>query len=153
MIAGSADGSVPRRFRGWAVFSVLGLVVLATWTVVIKFLVPVLWATAAWFEGSPGVRAPIMWDFWWVMHLGLAWMIGTRSRWTVPSGLTIAAAEVAIVVVKLALFLRAPEFSFWRLLWLTNKLFVLALFVVILVLLVFPGYRRAIGGSGGGVEA
>jgi hypothetical protein len=48
--------------------------------------------------------------------------------------------------MKLALFLRAPEPTFWKLLWLTNKLYVLVFFAGLLaILLGAPGrsLRRA----------
>jgi hypothetical protein len=119
---------------GWVTASVFGLVVMATWTLVIKYLAPLLYAAA---ERSAGhdIAAPILWDFWWVAHLALAWLLWNGHRLSRPAGYAIASVEIAIVVVKFVLFLRAPEWSFWRLLWFTNKIYVLGFFVVFLIAL------------------
>jgi len=124
--------------------SVFGLVVMATWTLVIKYLAPLLYAAA---ERSAGrvVAAPILWDFWWVAHLALAWLLWNGHRLARPAGYAIAAVEIAIVLVKFVLFLRAPEWTFWRLLWFTNKIYVLGFFVVFLVALL--RWRSAPGES------
>jgi hypothetical protein len=45
------------------------LIVLAAWTVTIKFLFPIGYALA--YGLAPGSH--IYWDFWWVVHLWLAW--------------------------------------------------------------------------------
>jgi len=129
---------------GWVTASVFGLVVMATWTLVIKYLAPLLYAAT---ERSAGrvVAAPILWDFWWVAHLALAWLLWNGHRLARAAGSAIAAVEIAIVVVKFVIFLRAPEWTFWRLLWFTNKIYVLGFFIVFLVALL--RWRSAPGES------
>jgi hypothetical protein len=119
---------------GWATASVFGLVVMASWTLIIKYLAPVLYAAA---ERSAGrdLSAPILWDFWWVAHLALAWLLWTGHRLARPAGYAVAIVEILIVAVKFLLFLRAPEWTFWKLLWFTNKVYVLGFFVVFLAAL------------------
>jgi cobalamin synthase len=70
-----------RGGTGWITFSVFGLVVMATWTLVIKFLAPVLYFAAEIAGGRPPDGIPIMWDFWWVAHLALAWSLWRRHVW------------------------------------------------------------------------
>ncbi len=119
---------------GWVTASVFGLVVMATWTLVIKYLAPLLYAAA---ERSAGrdIAAPILWDFWWVAHLALAWLLWNGHRLARAAGYAIASIEIAIVVAKFVLFLRAPEWTFWRLLWFTNKIYVLGFFCLFLAAL------------------
>ena len=121
--------------------AVFGLVVMATWTLVAKFLAPVLWAYAERAAGRPA-EAPVMWDFWWVAHLALAWMLWHRHRWARSFGLLVAGVEIAIVATKFAFYLQAPDLSFWRLLWFTHKVYVLAFFVVFAAWLFRPAARR-----------
>ena len=121
--------------EGWVTAGVFGLVVMATWTLVIKFLAPVLYLVSQRAAGRPLDRAPVMWDFWWVAHLLLAWLLWHRHPRARQFGLAVAAAETAIVSVKLVLYLESPDLSLWGLLWLTNKIYVLLFFVAFLVLL------------------
>ena len=121
--------------EGWVTASVFGLVVMATWTLVIKFLAPVLYLVSQRAAGRPLGWAPVMWDFWWVAHLLLAWLLWRRHPRARLFGLAVAAAETAIVSVKLILYLDRPDLSLWGLLWLTNKIYVLLFFVAFLVLL------------------
>lgn len=124
--------------------SVLGLVVMAVWTLVIKFLAPLLWAVAERAAGR-AATAPVMWDFWWVAHLALALLLWRRHRLAWVFGVGVAAIEIAIVAAKFYVYLQAPDLSFWRLLWFTNKVYVLGFFLVFLPLLLRPGMRQALG--------
>jgi hypothetical protein len=125
----------------WVTASVLGLIVMATWTLVIKYLAPCLWAASERAAGRADATAPVMWDFWWVAHLTLAWLLWRGHPLARPAGFVIAPVEIAIVSVKLALFARNPDTSFWKLLWLTNKIYVLGFFVVFLAVLWRRGRR------------
>ena len=127
------DWTVSTR-PAWVTASVFGLVVMATWTLAIKYVAPILWAAAERSAGRDAV-APIMWDFWWVAHLALAWLFWTGHRFARMTGYVVAIVEIAIVAVKFVLFLRAPDWSFWKLLWFTNKIYVLGFFVVFLAAL------------------
>jgi len=115
--------------------AVLGLVVMVTWTLVIKFLAPLLYLVSQRAAGSAPTGAPVMWDFWWVAHLALAWRLWRRHPRAWTFGVVVSALEIVIVTVKLVAYLLAPDLSFWRLLWFTNKVYVLAFFLVLLVLL------------------
>jgi len=125
--AGAGDGLIT--------IAVLGLVVMATWTLVIKYLTPILYVVSERAAGrSPG-GAPVMWDFWWVAHVGLAWLLWRRHAWARAAGMAIAASEIAVVTVKFIAYVRRPDLSFWRLLWFTNKVYVLAFFIALLIVL------------------
>ena len=127
------------RGEGWITASAFGLVVMATWTLVVKYLVPVLWAMAERGAGHSVATIPIMWDFWWVAHLALAWLLWSRHPLAWGAGAVVAVVEIVIVAVKFILFYRHPEWTFWKLLWLTNKMYVLTFFVVFLSVLLKRG--------------
>jgi hypothetical protein len=104
------------------------LFILAAWTVVIKYLFPIGFALA---EGSPPFKYVLL-DFWPVAHVWVGWLLLNWNRWTVPVALTVSVAEIIIVVTKLVLFLSAPQWTIWRTNWFINKIFVLAVFVLLL---------------------
>jgi hypothetical protein len=104
------------------------LFILAAWTVVIKYLFPMGYALA---EGVP-LATYVFLDFWPVAHVWVGWLLLHWSRWTVPVALVVSVAEIVIVVTKLAVFLSAPQWTIWRTNWFINKLFVLAVFVLLL---------------------
>jgi len=132
---------------GWLVATVLALVVMIVWTLVIKYLSPLVWFWSERLAGREPASLPVMWDFWPVVHAALAVALWRRTGWARPFGLAVAGVEVAVVVTKLALFLRAPELDYWHLLWLTNKIYVLAVFACLLYVLAGPG-QRALGTAG-----
>lgn len=127
------SGAPPRD--GLRAAAILGLVVMATWTLVIKYLAPVLHVLSERAAGRAPGAAPVMWDFWWAAHLLLAWLLWRRHPRARAAGLAVSATEIVIVVVKLVLYLGHPDLSFWRLLWFTNKVYVLAFFVFLLTVL------------------
>jgi hypothetical protein len=114
------------------------LIVLAAWTVTIKFVFPIAYALA--YGLPPGTH--IYWDFWWVVHLWLAWALLRRQPYTWLLAVAVSSVEIAIVVTKLALFLTAPEWTIWTANWFINKLFVLAVFGLMLPYFVLR--RRAL---------
>jgi hypothetical protein len=122
----------------WLVAAVGGLLVLVVWTLVVKYLVPLHWAWAERLAGRPA-SAPVMWDAWPLVHAALAALLWTRHPWAWLAGVAVAGAEIVVVAVKLALWASAPDAGFWKLLWLTNKLYVLAFFAALLALLLGPG--------------
>ena len=105
------------------------LFVLAAWTLVIKFLFPL---AIAWSE-DVALHRYIYWDFWWVIHLWLGWSLLHWRRYTFWLAIGTSLAEVAIVLIKLTVFLRAPQWTIWQTNWFINKLFVLGCFVLMLV--------------------
>jgi hypothetical protein len=117
------------------------LMVLAAWTITIKFLFPIAYSLG---EGVP-VHTYIYWDFWWVVHL---WLVGALLRWqpyTYALALGVSVAEIAIIVTKFALFLANPEWTIWTANWFINKLFVLACFCLLLPTVAIQrrrGHRR-----------
>lgn len=119
------------------------LIILAVWTLVIKFVFPIAFDAA---YGHP-IGTHIYWDFWWVAHLWLAWAFLSRPRYTYLLALGISVVEIAIIVVKFYLFFQAPDWTIWQTNWFINKVFVLACFVLILIYLVtkrpsFAGQQR-----------
>jgi hypothetical protein len=114
------------------------LILLAAWTVTIKFLFPIAYALG---YGLP-LGTHIYRDFWWVIHLWLAWALLHWRPYTYVLALGVSVAEIAIIVTKLALFLPAPEWTLWTTNWFINKLFVLACFCLMLPYVLV--HRRAL---------
>ena len=124
------------RRPAWVVGAVFGLVAMIVWTLVVKYLVPLLWsASAAWDGRPPGEASHVMWDFWPLTHLALALMLWRGARFAFAAAMTLALAEIAVVSAKFARFLAAPEWSFWKLLWFSNKVYVLLYFVGLVAIL------------------
>jgi hypothetical protein len=140
--ARAADSSpTTERRPGWVTALVFALVAMIVWTVVIKYLVPLTWFWSERLAGRAPASAPVMWDFWPLLHVVLAWGLWRRARWIWPYALAVALVESAVVIAKFIGFFRAPELSLWRLLWFTNKIYVLALFLCLTALLLGPGRR------------
>jgi len=138
----------------WVVATVVGLVVMVTWTVVVKVLVPLLFELSLVLTVEP-VGAPqalhgagVMWDLWPLAHLLLAVGLWRRHRFVRAYGVTLALSESAVVATKFFLFLRAPEWTFWKLLWFTNKVYVLVFFLCLLYVLLGPGKRDLVEPAG-----
>lgn len=108
------------------------LIVLAAWTLVIKFAFPL--AFALWTEVP--LASHIYWDFWWVVHLWLAWALIRRPVYVYWLALAVSVTEIAIIATKFWLFLAAPEWTIWSTNWFINKIFVLACFSALLPYLV-----------------
>ena len=104
------------------------LIVLAAWTVAVKYAFPVGYAL---WEGSPPGRY-VMVDFWWVVHLWLAWALLRWRTYTYSLAIFVSVAEIVIVVTKFVLFLAEPRWDIWTASWFVNKCFVLAVFVLML---------------------
>lgn len=107
------------------------LFILAAWTLVIKFIFPIAFAVS---DGSP-ILTYVMWDFWWVVHIALGISFLKWKPYTFIFALITSIAEISIIVYKFVFFLAAPEWTIWRTNWFINKIFVLASFVAILLLL------------------
>lgn len=104
------------------------LILLAAWTLVIKFAFPIAYDAA---YGHP-FGAHIYWDFWWVAHLWLAYALLRWQAYSYWLAIGVSVVEIAIIVTKFAFFLQAPDWTIWQTSWFINKLFVLACFVVML---------------------
>jgi hypothetical protein len=133
---GSADLRRAEGPGGFATFLAHFLILLAAWTVTIKFLFPAVFSL---FEGSP-LTTHIYWDFWWVVHLWLAWALLDWRPYTRALAIGVSVVEIAIILTKFAFFLTSPEWTIWTTNWFVNKLFVLACFLLVLPYFVF--YRR-----------
>jgi hypothetical protein len=117
---------------------------MVTWTLVVKYLAPLLWLAAQRHAGDSAARAPIMWDLWPLAHLALATLLWRQHPWAWRLGVAVAAAEVAIVLVKLSAWLADPARDFWSLLWASNKLYVLAYFLWLLAVLLRRGPKALV---------
>ncbi|MCP5150979.1 MAG: hypothetical protein H6983_25265 [Ectothiorhodospiraceae bacterium] len=104
------------------------LIVLAAWTVVIKYALPIGWALG---HGTP-LLEHVYWDLWPLVHVWVAWALLRRAPYVVALATVVAVAEVTIVAAKLTLFLLEPDWSMWRTNWFVNKLFVLSCFAMLL---------------------
>lgn len=136
----------------WIVATVLALVVMISWTLVVKYLVPLLFGLSLALAGeAPGgfggggsaalAGAGVMWDLWPLTHVVLAVLLWQRQRFAWIYGVILALAESAVVLTKFYFYLRAPEWTFWKLLWFTNKVYVLLFFLCLLYVLLGPGRR------------
>jgi hypothetical protein len=110
------------------------LFVLAAWTLVIKYVFPVAMALA---EQLPALTY-VLWDFWWVVHLWLGWALLREPAYVYWLALTTSVVEIVIVVTKFAFFFSEPVWDIWRTNWFINKVFVLAVFILLLGHLLGP---------------
>lgn len=126
-------GGEVRETRRSNAFTVIAhwLVLLALWTLLIKFIFPMV------YDHSYGhaIGTHIMWDFWWVAHLVLAWSLMHWNATTYRLAMVISVVEIIIIVVKFTLFFEAPDWTIWRTNWFINKVFVLGCFIALLALL------------------
>lgn len=104
------------------------LFILAAWTIVIKYVFPVTYAT---YNELP-LGTHVYLDAWPVVHIWLGWSLLHWQRYTFHFAIGVSVAEIAIVVSKFVLFLASPEWTIWRTNWFINKLFVLGCFVMLL---------------------
>ena len=114
------------------------LIVLACWTLVIKFAFPLVYD----FRYNHPAGTHIFWDFWWVVHLWLAWALLDRAERVWLIAVAISVAEITIVSVKFFYFLRNPLWDIWYTNWFINKLFVLAIFAALLFTLLTGRYSQ-----------
>lgn len=112
---------------------------LALYTLIVKFMNPLIFFAAG---GAGG--APVMWDFWWAVHLFLGFCLLRRERFAWALALIVSVAEIAIIVIKFRIFLRSPVIDFWTLSWYVNKCFVLTYFVCLFAALFAPRVRKAL---------
>lgn len=131
------SGAAPRP--RWLVATVAGLGVMIVWTLVVKYLAPLHWYWAERLAGREIAGAPVMWDLWPLAHAAMAVGLWRGARWAWPFGVAVSAVEVAVVATKFYLYLRAPQLDFWRLLWFSNKVYVIVFFACALYVLLGPG--------------
>lgn len=115
---------------GWIAFLAHFLLVLAAWTLVIKYLFPIAYAAA---HGLP-LTTHIFWDLWPVAHVWLAWVLLRWKPYTALLAIAMSAIEIVIIVTLFYRFLSSPEpeWTIWRTNWFINKVFVLTCFFLIL---------------------
>jgi len=104
------------------------LIFLAAWTLVIKFIFPIIFDAA---YGHP-LGTHIYWDFWWVAHLWLAYALLRWQPYTYWLAIGVSVVEIIIIVTKFFFFFQEPNWDIWQTNWFINKVFVLACFVVML---------------------
>jgi len=133
-----SEDQVLRRLHLDAVF----LCMLATWTLVIKFLNPILMTWAEVERTGEGSGPYILWDFWWVPHLLLALWLWKRLTMVWEFGMVVSVVEILIILKKFYVFLQAPLAprygappvfdTFLAFHWFLNKVMVLFFFILLL---------------------
>ena len=104
------------------------LILLAAWTLLIKFIFPLAFDAAYGHE----VGAHVYWDFWWVIHLWLAWALYRQPAYLWWLAVIVSVVEIGIIVVKFFLFFQQPDWTLWQSNWFISKVFVLSCFIVLL---------------------
>lgn len=112
---------------GLRIFFAHFLFVLAAWTLLIKYILPMVWAVL----GGQDLTSLVWWDFWWVAHIWLGWSLLTRPGYLMTAVVIVSLLEIMIVIVKFALFLQSPDWTIWTMNWFVNKVFVLTCFVML----------------------
>lgn len=118
----------PQPANAWVTFLAHLLLILAAWTVFIKYLFPIGFALAT----GEHWTSHIYWDLWPVVHVWLAWALLARPRYVRAAAIGVSAVEIVIIVSLFARFLSDPDWSIWRTNWFVNKVFVLACFILLL---------------------
>tara|TARA_B100000686_G_C16584767_1_gene860107 strand:- start:385 stop:783 length:399 start_codon:yes stop_codon:yes gene_type:complete len=111
----------------WFNFLAAWLILMAGWTVFIKFLFPIFYA----INYGEDLLLYIKWDFWWIAHIWLAYRFLNISRYTFLIGSIISFAELIIIIMKLYLFFQSPQWNIWDTNWMINKTLMLILFILI----------------------
>ena len=124
-------GNSSKIYINFYMFMSSWLVMLGAWTILIKYVFPVIYSLVY----QQALTANIMWDFWWVAHFWLAYSFLIPSRKTFVVGMIIAISEFFIITYKLAVFYFDPVWNIWQTNWLINKIFVLFTFIMIIGLL------------------
>ncbi len=104
------------------------LFILSAWTLTIKWILPVIWAV----DQGVLLTTYIWWDFWWVAHIWLGFALLYRARHLLSFVYLVSILEIGIVLTKFFFFLTEPEWTIWTMNWVVNKVFVLALFLMLL---------------------
>jgi len=105
------------------------LFVLSAWTLLIKWILPVIWAA----HENVALSTYIWWDFWWVAHIWLGCALLSGYRHLLSFIFIVSTLEIGIVVTKFSLFFADPLWTIWTMNWFVNKVFVLVLFVALLI--------------------
>lgn len=134
--------SPPFANRGWIAFLAHFLIILAAWTLVIKYLFPISYAAV---KGLP-LTTHVFWDMWPVFHVWLAYLLLNWKNHTRLVAIGMSVIEIVIIVTLFYRFLSGPdpEWTIWRTNWFINKVFVLACFILILGTFAISPRRAAI---------
>ncbi len=116
----------------WFNFLAAWLFLIAAWTILIKFIFPIIYS----INYNESVFSFIMWDFWWIAHIWLGYSLLNISSYTFYGGVIISIFELFIILIKLYWFFLSPEWSIWNTNWMINKIMVLILFVFIIITLI-----------------
>jgi hypothetical protein len=152
-MASVLEANLDRRLKLDAVF----LCMLATWTLVIKYINPLCLAFAEKLKTGLFPAPYIMWDFWWIPHLLLAIWLWQRRQWVWEFAIVVSVVEILIIVTKFVRFFQNPfelRFAqhavpappvldlFFTLNWFVNKVFVLTFFIFLLLQILRPEMKR-----------
>lgn len=120
--------SVRNPSHTWIMFLAHLLLILAAWTLFIKYLFPITFALAS----GEAWTTYIYWDLWPLAHIWLGWTLLARPPYTRRLAIAMSVVEIIIIVTLFTRFLADPDWSIWRTNWFVNKVFVLACFVLVL---------------------
>jgi hypothetical protein len=124
------------------------LFILAAWTMVIKYVFPMVYA----IHNDLPVGTYVYFDLWPAVHVWLGWSLLHWQRYTFEFAVGVSVVEIVIIVSKFVLFLASPEWTIWRTNWFINKIFVLGCFVMLLTWLLLNARTIRMLRSGSGVS-
>lgn len=129
----------------------LVLSVLAAWAFLVRFINPMClaWAMGA-VDGE--LRKPyIMWDFWWISYLVLAYWFWRRKRYAWELGIGVSIIEIGSIIIHFSILLSDPlkpqtdapplVDRFLTASWFVNKTVLLAFFIYLLMQLSQKRFR------------
>ncbi len=105
------------------------LILLAAWTLLIKFLFPLTFDAV--YGHAAGTH--VYCDFWWVIHLWLAYALYKQPGYLWWLAVIVSVVEIGIIGIKFLFFFQQPDWTIWQTNWFINKVFVLSCFVVLLI--------------------
>ncbi len=113
----------------------------AVWAIALQFVFPLLFARREGVSASAFIR----WDFWWAVHLALAWQLCRPGSMTRIFAVVVTWLEIAILGVRLALFLFSDVSTFWTVSLAWNRLALVLLFLALAFHLSFTREGRNLG--------
>lgn len=111
----------------------------AGYTVLIKYLLPILWA---WRKQVALHSYIYFWDAWWVAHILVGAGLARRKKGIWFWAFALSVSEIIIIGTKFVLYWRSPDLDFWHVNWFVNKSFLLVYFWALLIWLCRKDVRQ-----------